>query len=125
VQSPTETDLDAVFEAALRLPPAKSATVKILSPPKGYIIDPFDPTEEGVSCTILSRRDQKLSENEIALASKLQRIRELKEILESRKNSKQDVLFSLGMTLFPPVAVLILGMGLMWVFSGFVPKPNK
>jgi hypothetical protein len=28
-------------------------------------------------------------------------------------------------TFLPPVIALVLGMGFMWVFSGFVPKLNK
>jgi DMSO reductase anchor subunit len=30
-----------------------------------------------------------------------------------------------GMTLLPPVIALLLGMGFVWVFSGYAPKQNK
>jgi len=29
------------------------------------------------------------------------------------------------MTFLPPIIALLLGMGFMWAFSGFVPKQNK
>jgi hypothetical protein len=42
------------------------------------------------------------------------------------KESRGKSLFEacLG-TFLPPVIALVLGMGFMWVFSGFVPKLNK
>jgi hypothetical protein len=49
---------------------------------------------------------------------------ELKKSMESRKNGKQELLFFFGITLSPPIAVLILGIGFMWVFSGFAPKQS-
>jgi len=120
-EPPTEGDLDEVFIVALGVSYAKSTRMILPALPKSFVLD----NTTNVRCVILTKRKEKLSENESTLVSKLQRIGELKEILESQKNSKQDFLFLFGMTLFPPVALLILGMGFMWVFSGFVPKQSR
>ncbi len=49
-----------------------------------------------------------------------QRINELIKVFESFENSKQDFLFNIGITLFPPISLLICGVGLFRAASGFV-----
>jgi hypothetical protein len=129
-QPPTEADLDEVFLSALYRPNTKEKTEGVtklsdselisLAQEKGILEDDWTPR-----FSIHDRSDQKLFDNEVALASRLQRLRGLKQLSESRQNSKQDFLSSLGMTVLPPVAVLILGICLMWVFSGFAPKQSR
>ena len=129
-RSPTAADLDEVFRAALgqreiiSTKPSlsqrhgkdlSSTTDKELKRKAGSPQD-FQPLWR------VPFRHEKLSDNESALLSKLQRIGVLEKNLEFLKNSKQDFLFSIGMCVLPPIAVLILGIGLMWVFLGFAPR---
>jgi len=50
---------------------------------------------------------------------------EVNRIAKSKESRKKDLLVCSGMTFLPPVIALVLGIGVMWVFSGFVPKQNK
>jgi len=124
-QPPVQTDLDEVFGVALGLPPSKSPPVIIPPSPPGFIWDPWTVVPEGVSGEILSKRAQKLSGDESILASKLQRLRELKKVLESRPNWEKNFLLFLGMAFLPPFALLIFGVGLLWSLSGFAPERRK
>lgn len=55
------------------------------------------------------------------LATHDRRSEKLRKLLESNEASKQDFLFNLAMTFFPPISLLICGVGLFWAVSGFVP----
>jgi hypothetical protein len=50
---------------------------------------------------------------------------EVNRIAKSKESRKKHLLECSGGTFLPPVITLILGAGVMWVFSGFVPKQNK
>jgi len=95
-----------------------SMTDEELAKKAGIPLDEFQPI------WAVPSRHEKLSDSESALLSKLHRMGELKKSMESRKNGKQELLFFFGITLSPPIAVLILGIGFMWVFSGFAPKQS-
>jgi hypothetical protein len=116
-QPPGQTDLDNVFWCAL-----------------SGIFDPFDPLHTGLKPTPDDLRPrfstpfkpkQELSQNESTLVQGLNRIEELRKLLESDENSKQDFLSNLGMTLLPPISLLIGGVGLFWAISGFASEQRK
>jgi len=132
-QPPNQKDLDDVFGVALTLPShttdlddlVAELRTKIKPPPSmppGFVLETPTDRPKAVKAAIMSGRKQKLSESEAILDSKLNRIIDLQAISDSRKTRKQDFLFSLETTFLPPIAVLILGLCLRWVLSGFAPR---
>ena len=150
---PDLTDLDNVFEHALGsdgLPATPRKWKEVLQkpadiiglPPVGVVFDPFKGSEieieQGAKGAILSsNRGPKLSEDESILASRLSRLWELHiaiSMAELHINSQveatpglsaRELSVWLAVVVLIPVAVLMLGIVFMWVFSGFVPKQNK
>jgi len=49
---------------------------------------------------------------------------DLNRVEKSKESRKQHLLFYSGMTFLPPIIVLVLGIAVIWAFSGFVPKQD-
>jgi hypothetical protein len=64
-------------------------------------------------------------EDALNAAREATRYQETKQIAELKASREKDLLVCSGMTFLLPALALVLGMGFMWVFSGFVPKQSN
>ncbi|HYA43196.1 MAG TPA: hypothetical protein VEF34_17975 [Syntrophobacteraceae bacterium] len=46
-------------------------------------------------------------------------------LAKSKESRKRDFLLFSGMAFLPPIVTMVLGIGVMWAFSGFVPKQSQ